>query len=71
MGKYNIPITWESYKRIEVEADNLEGAILKALKQFFSEPDEYYIEDSFNVDSIIYDEFPQEGFSMNRIWEQL
>lgn len=29
MKEYSIPIVWESYKRIRVEADNLQEAIEK------------------------------------------
>lgn len=50
MAKYNIPITWESYKRYEVEAESLQEAAVKVVKQFLSEPDENYLEGSFNID---------------------
>ncbi len=56
MKTYNIPIVWQSYKRYQVEAENLQQATELALKQFFSEPDELYIEDSFEIDGIIEDE---------------
>ena len=69
--KYSIPITWESYKRVEVEADNLQDAVIKGLKQFLSEPDDEYIEDSFDVDDIIFEENPDEAFSWSTIMTSL
>jgi hypothetical protein len=60
MGKYYIPIVWQSYKRIEVEAEDLHSAIYQALKQFLSEPDDNYICDSFEIDSIIEEETGEE-----------
>lgn len=60
MKKYNIPIVWQSYKRIEVEAENLHSAIYQALKQFLSEPDDNYLCDSFEIDPIIEEETGEE-----------
>ena len=60
MGKYYIPIVWQSYKRIEVEAEDLHSSIYQALKQFLSEPDDNYICDSFEIDSIIEEETGEE-----------
>ena len=71
MKEYSIPIVWESYKRIRVEADNLQEAVEKVLKQFLSEPDDEYIEDSFSIDEIIYDENPDENFDMNLVYNNL
>ena len=56
MKTYNIPIKWESYKRYSVQAENLQEATESALKQFLSEPDEQYLEDTFVIDSIIEEE---------------
>jgi len=69
--KYSIPIVWESYKRVDVEADSLQDAIVKALKQFLSEPDETYIQDSFVIDEIVYDENPDEDFNIGEVYEKL
>jgi len=69
--EYEIPIVWESYKRYKVEANNLEEAVTKALKQFLSEPDDEYIEDSFSIDDIIYDENPNENFDIHKIYNSL
>jgi len=71
MKKYSIPIYWESYKRIEVNAENLQSAVYLALKQFLSEPDENYIDDSFNIDEIIYEEVPDEDFDIHQIYNNL
>jgi hypothetical protein len=53
---YNIPIKWESYKRISVEAENLQEATEKALKIFLDEPDELYLDDSFEIDKFVEEE---------------
>lgn len=68
--EYNIPIVWQSYKRIPVQAENLEEAVKLALKQFLSEPDDLYIEDSFEIDEIIYEE-TDESFDIHKIYKQL
>lgn len=69
--KYNIPILWESYKRIPVEADNLQDAVVKALKQFLSEPDDNYLEESFKIDDIIDSEHPDEVLNMDDVYKEL
>ncbi len=71
MKTYNIPIVWQSYKRIPVQAENLEEAVKLALKQFFSEPDEQYIEDSFEIDEIINEDYFNETFDLNKILEEI
>ena len=71
MKTYKIPITWESYKRIEVEADSLQSAIYLALKQFLSEPDDLYLEDSFQIDNILEDEYPNEKYNLQEIYNKL
>lgn len=69
--KYNIPIVWQSYKRIHVQAENLEEAVKLALKQFLSEPDDLYIEDSFEIDEILGDDYPDEKFDLNKILQEI
>ena len=71
MKTYKIPIRWESYKRIEVEADNLQSAIHLALKQFLSEPDDLYLEDSFEIDNILEEEYPEEDYNLQQIYDNL
>jgi hypothetical protein len=61
---YNIPIKWESYKRISVEAENLQEATEKALKIFLAEPDDLYLDDSFEIDKFIEEE-TNETFDMD------
>jgi len=56
MKTYNIPIKWESYKRIQVDAENLQEATEKALKIFLAEPDELYLDDNFEIDKYIQEE---------------
>lgn len=71
MKTYKIPITWQSYKTYEVESENLEEAVEKALKRFLSEPDETYINDSFEIDSIILDDYPEEDYDIHKICQKL
>lgn len=68
---YKIPITWQSYETFEVEADSLEEAVEKGLKQFLSIPDDKYINDSFEVDGIVRDNYPNEDFDINKIIQKL
>ena len=69
--KYSIPIVWESYKRYEVEAESLQSAVYLALKQFLAEPDDLYIDDSFEIDEIVKEEYPDEELDMFNIYENL
>lgn len=71
MKEYNILITQQSYKRYKVKVNNLEEAVELALKQFLSEPDEQYIDDSFEIDNIIHNEVPNENFDINKIIQEL
>ena len=71
MKTYDIPIVWQSIKTYKMEAESLEQAIELALKQFFSEPDEQYLEDSFEVDTIIEDWYSDEDYDMNKIMNRL
>ena len=71
MKTYNIPIVWQSYKRVPVQAENLEEAVKLALKQFLSEPDDLYIEGSFEIDEILGDDYPDEDFDLNKILQEI
>ena len=71
MKTYRIPIRWESYKRVAVEAENLQSAIYLALKQFLSEPDELYLEDSFEIDDILEEDYPEEEYNLREIYDNL
>ena len=68
---FSYPIVWQSYKRVPVQAENLEEAVKLALKQFLSEPDDLYIEDSFEIDEILGDEYPNEEFDLNKILQKI
>lgn len=68
---YNIPIVWQSYKRISVQAQNLEEAVKTALKQFLSEPDDLYIDDSFEIDETLGEDYPDEHFNLDKIIQEL
>ena len=52
---YEIPIIQTSCKVYKIEANNLQEAIKEAEKEFFNEPDEHYIEDSYEIDNHVYD----------------
>lgn len=71
MPIYNIPIIWESYRRYQVEAEDLQSAVTQALKEFLNEPDDHYIQDSFEIDSIIDDEYPDEDFDIDECIQKL
>ena len=68
---YDIPITWQSYKIYKIEADNLEKAIELALKQFFSEPDDNYLDDSFEIDNIIFEDYPEEELDLFKVYSKI
>lgn len=53
MKTYNIPIIYKRVDTFDIEAENLEEAMEKALKEFLSIPDDNYLDDSFEFDSII------------------
>lgn len=67
MKEYDIPIVWQSYKRYKIYAENLEEAVKEALDRFLSEPDDNYLDDTFEIDGIIEDEYPNEDYDMNKI----
>jgi hypothetical protein len=70
MKKYSIPIRWEAYKRVDVEAENLQEAVEKAVREFLSIPDDEYIDDSWEVDDIICEEV-EEDYDMDKLYENL
>ena len=65
MKTYNIPILWQSYKRYSVKAESLEEAVELALKKFLKEPDDNYLDDSFEIDDILGDDYPDEEFDLH------
>ena len=66
MKNYSIPIVWESYKRYEVEAENLQEAVTKALSIFLKEPDDNYIDNSFSIDDILAEDYQEEDFDIHQ-----
>lgn len=64
--EYSIPIIYQCSERFDVEADSLQEAVEKALKEFFSIPDDKYLDDSFEIDSIVYDDYPDEELDMDK-----
>ncbi len=71
MKTYNIPIAWESYKVYKIKANSLQKAVEKGLKEFLAEPDENYLNDSFSIDDIIHDDYPDEEFDIHKIYNKL
>jgi len=69
-NEYRIPISWSSIKFYEVKAKNLQEAVNKAVKQFFSEPDQNYIEDSCEIDENIIAQY-EEDFDEDEAFEKL
>ncbi len=64
MKQYSIPVVWQSMKRYNVDADNLQDAVAKALIQFLEEPDYFCIEDSFEIDGEGLEDYEGETYSM-------
>lgn len=71
MKTYEIPILWESFKTYEVEAENLQEAITKALSEFLSTPDDNYLQDSFDIDGILQDTYPKEEYDVVKAIETI
>jgi len=71
MKIYNIPVNYHSSKNYEVKAENLEEAIKQALKTFLSEPDENYLQDSFEIDRIVEDEYQDESYDYLKILNEI
>jgi hypothetical protein len=63
---YDIPIIFQSVKTFKVGASSLQEAVTVALRSFFAEKDDYYIEDSFEVDEIVEDRYPTETFDLDK-----
>ena len=72
MKTYKIPIVWQSCQIYEVDAEDLQEGIIKAMKQFLSEPDDSYLDDSFQFDEDYMDEnYPKEEFNTEKIYNSL
>lgn len=71
MKQYKIPITWQSYEVFSVEAENLQEAVEKALKEFLTIPDDKYLQDSFEIDNILEDDYPNEEYDFHEALQKL
>lgn len=69
--RYDIPIVYQSVMTMSVEADNLEEAVTKALKEFLSIPDDNYLQDSFEIDGILEENYPDEKYNLNNVLNNL
>jgi hypothetical protein len=68
MANYKIPIIYQRIEYVEVEADNLQNATEQALNNFFEIPDEYYLEDSFEIDeTYLEDNYPNEKIDYKKL----
>jgi hypothetical protein len=67
---YKIPILWQSCQIYEVDAEDLQEASTKAVKQFLSEPDDKYLDDSFEIDDIVKEDY-NETYSWLKLMEDL
>lgn len=72
MTKYRIPISWQTIKHYDIEAETLQDAVNEAVEQFLKEPcqDGDYLEDSFEVDPIIEDDYPNEEYDVDKAVER-
>lgn len=70
MKTYKIPVLWQACQEYEVEAEDLQEAVTKAIKQFLSEPDDKYLEDTFDIDNIVEEEY-DEVYSWLTLMENL
>lgn len=70
MKTYKIPILWQSYQEYEVDAEDLQEAVTKAMKQFLSEPDDKYVDESFYIDDVIEEEY-NETYSWMTLMQNL
>ena len=71
MKTYNIPILWQSYKRYYVKAESLEEDVELDLKKLIKEPDDNYLDDSFEIDDILGDDYPDEEFDLNKVLQKI
>lgn len=52
MSVYKIPVIYEVVEYMEIEADNIEKAIIEAQNKELSPTNSHYLEDSFQIDSV-------------------
>ena len=67
---YEIPIIYQRIETIPVEAEDLQDAVNKAVKQFLAIPDENYLEDSFEVDEYVRERY-DEDYDIDKTFESL
>ena len=71
MKTYEIPFIYQKVDVITVEAENLQEAIGKAFKEFITKPEEGYLQDSWEIDGIIEDNYPGEEYDIDKAIEKL
>ena len=67
MKSYNIPINYQSSQTMEVKANSLQEAVELALKEFLSIPDENYLCDSYEIDYIVREDYPNEYLDVTNL----
>lgn len=53
MSSFRIPLVWQMYGHVDVEADTLDDAIEYALGQDCPLPEGEYVDDSIQVDDLV------------------
>lgn len=61
MGTYRIPLVWQMYGHIDVEAESLQAAIDYALGPECPLPEGQYVDDSATVDDLVFDQLKEEN----------
>ena len=71
MKTYTIPIIYQSVMTFDIEAENLQEAVNEALKKFLAIPDENYLNDSFQIDDCVDDDYSDEEYDINKSIQNL
>lgn len=69
LKSYDIPVIWQSMQTFTVEAETLQDAVKQALEQFMKIPDDNYLTDSFDVDTIVEENYPDEKYDVDKALE--
>lgn len=56
MKSYRIPLVWQMYGHVDVEAETLDEAIEYALGPECPLPEGNYVDDSIQVDDLVFDQ---------------
>ena len=70
MKKYKIPIMYQCVDIFEVEAESLQKAAKLALTEFLRIPNDKYIDDSFEIDCVIFEEY-REKIDYEKLYDEI